>query len=121
MATLVSPDGSLPQQYLSNYATLQLLDRLDGSMSRWRAPVCGARLQYAPLIDPGRAAEVNLTVDEVVAAVTAQNAQVAAGAVGQPPFNKGGTAFQLGIQAKGRLQTPEISATSSSRRTIRAG
>src|SRR5262249_37929055 len=45
--------------------------------------------------------------DEVVAAVAAQNAQVAAGAVGQPPFKRGGAAFQLGIQAKGRLQTPE--------------
>src|ERR1700760_1581235 len=29
VATLVSPDGSLSQQYLSNYATVQLLDRLN--------------------------------------------------------------------------------------------
>ena len=58
-------------------------------------------------IDPDRAAARNLTVDEIVAAVRAQNAQVAAGAVGQPPFNQGGTAFQLGIQAQGRLTTPE--------------
>jgi len=50
---------------------------------------------------------VNLTVDEIVAAIQAQNAQVTAGAVGAPPFNRGGTAFQLGIEAKGRLQTPE--------------
>ncbi|RZM09178.1 MAG: hydrophobe/amphiphile efflux-1 family RND transporter, partial [Sphingomonas sp.] len=48
-----------------------------------------------------------LTVDEITAAVRAQNAQVAAGSVGQPPFNEGGTAFQLGIQATGRLTKPE--------------
>ncbi len=108
VATLVSPDGSLPQQYLSNYATLQLLDRLGRIHGVGGARLYGGRDYNMRIwIDPGRAAEVNLTVDEVVAAVAAQNAQVVAGAVGQPPFNKGGTAFQLGIQAKGRLQTPE--------------
>ena len=50
---------------------------------------------------------MQLDDDEVVAAVAAQNQQVAAGIVGQPPFNRGGTAFQLGIQVLGRLQTPE--------------
>jgi HAE1 family hydrophobic/amphiphilic exporter-1 len=108
VATLVSPDGSLPQQYLSNYATLQLLDRLGRVHGVGGARLYGGRDYNMRIwIDPGRAAEVNLTVDEVVAAVAAQNAQVAAGAIGQPPFNKGGVAFQLGIQAKGRLQTPE--------------
>jgi len=108
VATLVSPDGSLPQQYLSNYATLQLLDRLSRVHGVGGARLFGGRDYNMRIwIDPGRAAEVNLTVDEVVAAVSAQNAQVVAGAIGQPPFNKGGTAFQLGIQAKGRLKTPE--------------
>jgi HAE1 family hydrophobic/amphiphilic exporter-1 len=108
VATLTSPDGSLPQQYLSNYATLQLIDRIN------RVPgVGGARLfggrdyNMRVWIDPDRATSLNLTVDEIVAAVRAQNAQVAAGSVGQPPFNHGGTAFQLGLQAKGRLTTPE--------------
>ena len=70
--------------------------------------VFGAR-QYSMRIwiDPDRAAEVNLTVDDVVAAIQAQNAQVVGGSVGAPPFNRGGTAFQLGIEAKGRLQSPE--------------
>ena len=108
VATLVSPNGSLSQQYLSNYATLQLLDRLSRVHGVGGARLFGGRDYNMRIwIDPGRAAEVNLTVDEVVAAVSAQNAQVVAGAIGQPPFNKGGTAFQLGIQAKGRLQSPE--------------
>jgi HAE1 family hydrophobic/amphiphilic exporter-1 len=108
VATLISPDGSLPQQYLSNYATLQLLDRLSRVPGVGNARLFGGRDYNMRIwIDPDRAATLDLTVDEVVAAVRAQNVQVAAGAVGQPPFNRGGTAFQLGIQAKGRLQSPE--------------
>ena len=107
-ATLTSPDGSLPQQYLSNYATLQLLDRISRIRGVGNARLFGGRDYSMRIwIDPDRAAELNLTVDEVIAAIRAQNTQVAAGSVGQPPFNRGGTAFQLGIQTKGRLQTPE--------------
>jgi hydrophobe/amphiphile efflux-1 (HAE1) family protein len=108
VATLVSPDHSLSQQYLSNYATIQLLDRISRVHGVGQARVFGARDYSMRIwIDPDRAAEVNLTVDEIVAAIQAQNAQVTAGAVGAPPFNRGGTAFQLGIVAKGRLTTPE--------------
>ncbi len=108
VATLVSPGHSLSQQYLSNYATLQLVDRLSRVHGVGNVRVFGARDYSMRIwIDPDRAAESNLTVDEIVAAIQAQNAQVTAGAVGQPPFNRGGTAFQLGIQAKGRLETPE--------------
>jgi HAE1 family hydrophobic/amphiphilic exporter-1 len=108
VATLVSPDHSLPQQYLSNYATLQLVDRLSRLHGVGSVRLFGGRDYSMRIwIDPDRAAEVNMTVDEIVAAIQAQNVQVAAGAVGAPPFNRGGTAFQLGIQVKGRLQSPE--------------
>jgi HAE1 family hydrophobic/amphiphilic exporter-1 len=106
--TLVSPDHSLDAKYLSNYATLQIIDRLN------RVPgVGGVRLfggrDYSMRIwiDPDRAATLNLTVDQIIAAVRAQNEQVAGGSVGQPPFNRGGTAFELSIQARGRLTTPQ--------------
>ena len=105
---LTSPDGSLNDAYVSNYATTQLIDRLA------RIPGVGGTRSFGGRdynmrvwIDPDRAASRNLTVDEIVAAVRAQNAQVAVGTVGAPPFNQGGTAFQLGIQATGRLTTPE--------------
>ncbi|HEX2817119.1 MAG TPA: efflux RND transporter permease subunit, partial [Phenylobacterium sp.] len=107
VATLASPDGSLSQQYLSNYATVQLLDRLNRLPGVGGARLFGGRDYNMRIwIDPERAANLNLTVDEIIAAVHAQNAQVAAGGVGQPPFNRGGTAFQFSLQAKGRLTTP---------------
>ncbi len=73
-------------------------------------------------IDPDRAAARNLTVDDIVAALQGQNVQVAAGAIGQPPGASGTSAYQLNIEALGRLSTRSaVRATSSSRPTPRAG
>ncbi|MDR3440917.1 multidrug efflux RND transporter permease subunit [Telmatospirillum sp.] len=103
---LISPDGSRDQLYLSNYATLQVKDvlaRIDGVGS---VTVFGAR-DYAMRIwlDPDKVAAHNLTPGEVVKALQAQNVQVAAGVLGQPPVPKPG-AFQFNVQTQGRLSDP---------------
>jgi hydrophobe/amphiphile efflux-1 (HAE1) family protein len=108
VATLYSPDGSLDQQYISNYATLQLLDRIARLDGVGNARLFGGRDYNMRIwIDPAKASERFLTVDEIVAAVRAQNAQVSAGSIGQPPFNTGGTAFQLSIKVDGRLTSTD--------------
>ncbi|WP_375398465.1 efflux RND transporter permease subunit [uncultured Sphingomonas sp.] len=108
VVALTSPDGSLSQQYISNYATSQLIDRISRIPGVGGVRTFGARdYNMRVWIDPDRAAERNLTVDEIVTQIRAQNAQVAVGSVGQPPFNQGGTAYQLGIQAEGRLTNPD--------------
>jgi hydrophobe/amphiphile efflux-1 (HAE1) family protein len=105
---LYSPDKSLSQQYVANYATLQVVDRLSRVPGVGGVRIIGGRdYNMRVWIDPDAAASRNLTVDEIIAAIRDQNAQVAAGSVGQPPFNQGGTAFQLGIQTEGRLTTTE--------------
>jgi HAE1 family hydrophobic/amphiphilic exporter-1 len=105
---LYSPDKSLNQQYVSNFATLQLVDRLSRVPGVGGVRVFGGRDYNMRIwIDPDAAAARDLTVDEIIAAVRAQNVQVAAGSIGQAPFNQGGTAFQLGIQTEGRLTTTE--------------
>src|SRR4029453_16481470 len=86
---LSSPDGSRDQLYISNYVTLQIKDvlsRLDGVGD---VRVFGAR-DYAMRIwlDPERTAARNLTAGEVVAALQAQNVQVASGVLNQPPVPK---------------------------------
>src|SRR5262247_1525176 len=103
---LSSPDGSRDQLYISNYATLQIKDvlaRLDGVGD---VRVFGAR-DYAMRIwlDPEKTAARNLTAGEVVAALQAQNVQVAAGVLNQPPVPTPG-AFQLNIETLGRLTEP---------------
>jgi HAE1 family hydrophobic/amphiphilic exporter-1 len=108
VAALTSPDGSLDQKYVSTYATTQMVDRLARIPGVGGVRAFGGRdYNMRVWIDPDRAASRTLTVDEITAAVRSQNLQAAVGAVGQPPFNQGGTAFQLGIQATGRLSTPD--------------
>ena len=107
-ATLFSPNKSLSQQYISNYATTQIIDRLSRIPGVGGARIFGARDYNMRIwVDPDLAAARNLTVDEITTAVRNQNAQVAVGSIGAPPFNRGGTAFQLGIQTEGRLTSPE--------------
>ncbi|WP_136162198.1 efflux RND transporter permease subunit [Sphingomonas flavalba] len=107
VVNIVSPDGSLDQQYLSNYALTQIRDvlaRVDGVGD---VQLFGAR-DYAMRvwIDPGRAAALDLTAGDIVAALRAQNVQVAAGTLGQPPYSTG-SAFQLNVETQGRLSDPQ--------------
>lgn len=103
-----SPDNSLDIQYISNYVTLQVQDRIARVPGVGQALAFGGRdYNMRVWIDPGLAAARDMTVDEVVNAIRGQNLQVAAGAVGQPPYGNASPAFELGVQAKGRLTTPE--------------
>ncbi len=106
IVNLISPDGSLSRDYISNYALTQVRDRLGRLDGVGDVRLFGAR-DYAMRvwIDPGRAAALNLTAGEIVAALRAQNVQVAAGTLGQPPYSTG-NAFQLNVQTQGRLASP---------------
>jgi HAE1 family hydrophobic/amphiphilic exporter-1 len=104
---LVSPNGTLDQQYISNYATINIKDviaRLDGVGD---IVVFGAR-DYSMRIwlDPAEVQARGLTADDVVTALRAANVQVAAGSINQPPATSPG-AFQIAVQTLGRLSTPE--------------
>ncbi|MCJ2184818.1 efflux RND transporter permease subunit [Novosphingobium sp. 1949] len=107
VVNLQSPDGSYDRDYLSNYALTQVKDRLArldgvGDVQMFGARDYGMRIW----IDPGKAAAHDLTAGEIVAALRAQNVQVSAGALGQPPFDRG-NAYQVGVELQGRLTSPE--------------
>ena len=107
VANLISPDNSLDRGYISNYALTQMRDKLARIDGVGEVRLFGAR-DYAMRIwiDPGRAAARNMTAGEIVAALRAQNVQVAAGAIGKPP-EASGAAFELNVETQGRLTTPE--------------
>ncbi|MBB4643020.1 efflux RND transporter permease subunit [Rhizorhapis suberifaciens] len=107
VANLISPDNSLDRAYISNYALTQMRDRLARIDGVGEVRLFGAR-DYAMRvwIDPGRAAARNMTAGEIVAALRAQNVQVAAGSIGKPPETSE-PAFELNIETQGRLTTPE--------------
>jgi hydrophobe/amphiphile efflux-1 (HAE1) family protein len=100
---MTSPDGSRDQQYVSNYATLNVRDVLTRIDGVGNVLIFGAR-DYAMRVwlDPGRVAARGLTAGEVVDAIRAANVQVAAGSINQPPaVSPGG--FELSVQTQGRL------------------
>ncbi|PZU60945.1 MAG: hydrophobe/amphiphile efflux-1 family RND transporter [Sphingobium sp.] len=107
VVNLQSPDGTFDRNYLSNYALTQVRDRLARLDGVGDVQLFGAR-DYAMRIwiDPGRAAALDLTAGEIVSALRAQNVQVSAGAIGQPPYDRG-EAFQLGVEMQGRLTEPQ--------------
>ena len=100
---LSSPDGSRDQLYMSNYATLQVRDVLSRIDGVGDVRVFGAR-DYAMRIwlDPDKIAARGVTAGEVVAALRAQNVQVASGVLNQPPV-PAQAAFQLNVETQGRL------------------
>jgi hydrophobe/amphiphile efflux-1 (HAE1) family protein len=106
VVNLVSPDKSLDRGYISNYALTQVRDRLSRIDGVGDVRLFGSR-DYAmrAWIDPGRAAALNLTAGDIVSALRAQNVQVAAGTLGQPPYAQG-NAFQLNVETQGRLTDP---------------
>src|SRR5271163_668840 len=104
---LFSPDGSRDNLYLSNYATLHVKDALARLPGVGNVQLFGAR-DYAMRIwlAPDKVAAYNLDAGEVLAALQAQNVQVSAGILNQPPVS-GNAAYQLNVQTLGRLTTPE--------------
>ncbi|HEY0044446.1 MAG TPA: multidrug efflux RND transporter permease subunit [Allosphingosinicella sp.] len=107
VVNLVSPDESLDRGYISNYALTQVRDRLSRIDGVGDVRLFGAR-DYAMRvwIDPSRAAALDLTAGEIVAALRAKNVQVAAGTLGQPPYSTG-SAFQVNVETQGRLKDPQ--------------
>ncbi|HUH09421.1 MAG TPA: efflux RND transporter permease subunit, partial [Brevundimonas sp.] len=108
IAGLTSPDGSLDNDYVGNYAQSTLRDRLLRIDGVGNVQVFGGgNYSMRVWIDPAKAAARNLTGPEIVAALRAQNVQAAAGAIGQPPFATNAAAFQLPVQVQGRLSDPD--------------
>ncbi|MBO9601138.1 MAG: efflux RND transporter permease subunit [Novosphingobium sp.] len=106
VVNLISPDGSLDREYLSNYATTRIKDRLARLDGVGDVQLFGSRdLSMRVWIDPTRAAAFGLTGTDIVNALRAQNVQVAAGTLGQPP--SGGSAFQLNVETQGRFTEPQ--------------
>ena len=104
---LYSPDSSRDVLYLSNYATLHVKDVLARLPGVGDVELQGAR-EYAMRIwlDPDKVAAHNLNASEVLEALRAQNVQVSAGVLNQPPVASR-QAYQLNVRTLGRLSTPE--------------
>ncbi|MEO6928392.1 MAG: efflux RND transporter permease subunit [Casimicrobiaceae bacterium] len=102
-----SPDGSLTDLDTSNYVTLNVLDQIKRLGGTTNVQIFGAK-DYAMRIwmQPDRLAQMKLTPADIIAAINEQNAQFAAGKVGQSPIGNGQD-LVFTVTTKGRLSEPK--------------
>ena len=107
LIALTSPDERFDTLYLSNFATLRIVDELKRIPGVGDVSVFGgADYSMRIWVDPQRLKARNLTTQDLTAAIREQNVQVAAGQIGQPPA-PAGQSFQYAINSLGRLQEVE--------------
>ncbi len=101
-----SPDGRYDDLFTSNYVTLNVLDQIKRIPGTTLVQIFGAK-DYAMRIwlRPDRLAQLKLTTDDVARAINEQNAQFAAGKVGQAPYS-GEQDLVYTVVTKGRLAEP---------------
>jgi len=107
VAMLNSPDGTFDPLYLSNYGTLNVLDELKRIKGVGDATIFGAQ-DYSMRIwlRPDKMAQLGVTTTDIANAIQTQNAQYAAGKIGQDP-SPGDQQIVYTVTAKGRLLDPE--------------
>ncbi|MDQ3215350.1 MAG: efflux RND transporter permease subunit, partial [Pseudomonadota bacterium] len=106
-----SPDGTFNDLFTSNYVTLNVLDQLKRLPGTTNVQIFGAK-DYAMRIwlRPDRLAQLKLTTGDVVRAINEQNAQFAAGKIGQAPYTSdksGSQELAYTITTQGRLADPK--------------
>ncbi len=101
-----SPDGTRDDLFTSNYVTLNVLDALKRVQGTTNVQIFGAK-DYAMRIwvKPDRMTQLKLTTSDLLRAVNDQNAQFAAGKIGQSPTG-GPQELVYTITTKGRLADP---------------
>jgi hydrophobe/amphiphile efflux-1 (HAE1) family protein len=102
-----SPDGSKDDLTISNYVTLNVLDSLKRVPGTTNVQIFGAK-DYAMRVwvRPDRLAQLRLTTSDLAHAISEQNAQFAAGKVGQAPTG-GDQEMVYTITTQGRLSDPK--------------
>jgi hydrophobe/amphiphile efflux-1 (HAE1) family protein len=109
VVAVYAPKGDRDALFLSNFATINILDTLK------RVPGVGEASLFGPLdysmrvwLNLDRMSSLDITADDVVKAVKAQNTQAAVGRIGAAPLVDD-VEFQFNISTQGRLTTvPEF-------------
>ncbi len=107
MVAFTSTDPKQDQLFLSNYVTINLLDRLKrvrgvGDVNLLTPTDYSMRIW----VDPQRLIDYEMVPADIINALKKQNVQAAIGRIGSAP-SLPDQAFQLSIQAQGRLTTAE--------------
>ena len=103
---IYSPNNTYDAIYLSNYATINIIDPLARIKGVGQVTLFGP-LNYSLRIwlDLDRLTQLNLTPNDVITAVQSQNVQAALGRIGSAPLTNE-QQVQINIKTKGRLASP---------------
>ena len=106
VAAFYAADDRYDTLFISNYLSQNVLDAIKRVPGTTNVQIFGAK-DYAMRIwlKPDRMAQLGITVADIGAAITEQNAQYAAGKIGAPPNNT--EELTLTVTARGRLLEPE--------------
>src|SRR5690606_34740466 len=103
---LTSTDGSFDVVGLGDYLSRNVLGELRRINGVGRAQLFATERAMRIWMDPDKMVGLNLTAGDVIAAIEAQNAQVAAGRIGAQPAPET-QQISAGVLVKGQLTSPE--------------
>jgi hydrophobe/amphiphile efflux-1 (HAE1) family protein len=101
--SVFSPDNTYDDTFLSNYASIQLVDAINRTKGVGNTTIVGQRDYSMRLwLDPEKLAKLGVSANDVANVVNEQNVLAPSGSIGQPPIQKG-TQIQYTVYVKGRL------------------
>ncbi|WLD96325.1 multidrug efflux RND transporter permease subunit [Agrobacterium leguminum] len=105
--TISSPDGTYDPLFMTNYATINIIDELARTPGVGSASLFG-QMNYSMRVwfDIERLNSLGMVPSDVINAITAQNVQAPVGRIGARPVPDD-QQFQFNVQTQGRLTTPE--------------
>jgi HAE1 family hydrophobic/amphiphilic exporter-1 len=101
-----STGGKLSQDFLTNFAIINLQDQLARVKGVSRVQVFGGQYAMRVWVQPDKMAKLGVTAPEVISAIQTQNNVNPAGQIGGEPMPKG-QQFTYTVRTQGRLVTPE--------------
>ncbi|MFR0672976.1 multidrug efflux RND transporter permease subunit [Enterobacterales bacterium AW_CKDN230030176-1A_HGKHYDSX7] len=105
LATLTSKDGRLDEIALSDYLARNVMNEVRRLEGVGKAQLYGSERAMRVWIDPRKLVGLGLTPTDVVDAITAQNAQVAPGSIGDLP-GRATQEITANVIVKGQLSDP---------------
>ena len=106
LVAINSPGGKLGQEFLTNYAIINLQDQLARVKGVSRVQVFGGQYAMRIWVHPDQMAKLGITAPEVIQAIQTQNNVNPAGQIGAEPIAEG-QKFTYTVRTQGRLVKAE--------------
>jgi hydrophobic/amphiphilic exporter-1 (mainly G- bacteria), HAE1 family len=106
LVAINSPGGKLSQDFLTNYAIINLQDQIARVKGVSRVQIFGGQYALRVWVQPDKLAKLGVTATDVISAIQTQNNVNPAGQIGGEPIPKG-QQFTYTVRTQGRLVKPE--------------